>query len=183
VSVRCYTSHLVEALGPNAGAHAALRRYKWHLIAFVALITACDLLRSTFQGIYFPSSTLTVLAGAFFVVTMLIVAIIFIVSAIRLLKKLQFGLNLMAQSQLVRHKNRQVRRLTRRILISAIGMLIAVGGTVLVTTNFFRKPYGFLVTWMIITAGICITSLAQVMAFVVPKTARVSPHISLKTKE
>jgi len=172
-------TYRAEALSASAGKRAW--KFKWYLLAFVLLILACDVVRSIFQGIYYPSNTLTNMAGAFFVFTMFVVASAFVYYAVRLLKRLRMGLKLMGMQRMVELKRIQVQRLTRRILISAIGMLITIGGTVLVVTDFFRKPYGFMGTWIIITVGLTITSLAQILAFVAPKTVKVVPQLRTRT--
>jgi len=138
----------------------------------VVVVCSCDLVGSILEGTYFPRGVLSDAVGAFFAFVQLVVALVFCVIAIRLLRQLRVGLKIFNDtadlgSSRVRFK-KQIKSLTHRILISAIGMLVFVGGTTLVPTPFFRRPNGMMITFIIILFGLNITSIAQIIAFAVP---------------
>jgi len=49
-------------------------------------------------------------------------------------------------------------------------MFVYLGGLVVLTTPFYRFPSGFLICWIINMTGINLTSIAQIVAFIIPRT-------------
>jgi len=165
----------------TAAVTVAIQRFKWHTIVFVIVVYACDMSTSILHGLYFPQDTVTLYAVGFFVLAQFAIATAFVVVALRLFRRLRNGLNLVGERYSVSLR-RTMHRLTRRIFVSALGMLLFCLGAALIGSPLFRDRKIMPHIYSLAFAGLEITSIAQITCFVVPKVAN-STQISVITRK
>jgi len=71
------------------------------------------------------------------------------------------------------HQNR-LKRMTKRIIISGIGMIVTLISTAFVGTNLYNRPYGRFVIWVCFYMGAQLTSIMQIFAFTKPQPSKAS---------
>jgi len=142
-----------------------LSRFKVHFIVLLVLFILLELFASvlsSFMLVFFRIPMIK--AGAVLGVCMqLVVAFFFIVFGFKVLKMLSEDLEMIA-SDIERRRSR-LKKMTRRILGSGIGMIMFASASVCLGTPLIQTPYGFVLLMFFMYSGLQITSVFQIFAF------------------
>jgi len=166
------TSMLIGFVWAEAIAHATpmkggfLSRYKVHFIVILVLFILLELFSSIVHAFLLPLRIRIVLATALLgICAQLLVAVLFLVYGVKVLRALSpnWGVVVNVTNSLVRA--RRLRRMTKRIVGSAVGMIIFVAASIPGGTRTFFTPYGFVLSLWGVYLGVQITSIFQIFAF------------------
>ena len=138
-----------------------LSRFKPHFVGFLAMFILLELFSSIVHGfrltfIRIPIILATALLG---VCAQLVVAVLFFIYGFKVLKVLRRGIAISNEAQ---KRTAQMRRMTKRILGSGVGMIIVVISATLFGTPIFFTPYGRFLCYVSVYIGLQITSIFQI---------------------
>jgi len=137
------------------------------------ILLGFDLVVSIMDGLYFPETSITVVLGAFMVLVQLCLASVFFVMGCRILHTFRRVLHS------IHGRSREIRlvmvnKMTKRLIVSAVGMLLFVCGFAMVTVYFQTGPQPLFLIIVVAVLGVQITSIAQILAIPLPRR-EVSP--------
>jgi len=146
---------------------------KWQVAVVVIVLFAGDLVNSILSGLYVPAITMRLISSFFMVLAQLCIGIYFLVKGFHVLRVLQVGLDAFRRN---RDQRKGIQRMTKRLVVSGIGMLIFVIGAAGGGTPLYRaSPRYFIGILTVVFVGVQITSLAQIMAIFKPPKPKVTP--------
>jgi len=155
-----------------------LTRYKAHFIAVLVLLVVVELFASIVHAFWLSFIRIPIIFATSMaaVCLQLFVALLFLCYS-KVLKLLRLDVKLIATNKQI-HRNR-VRKMTKRIFGSGIGMMILIICAAFAGTTLFNTPYGYLFIFAGIYMGLQITSIMQIFAFTKARTksAIVQPSI------
>jgi len=165
------TSMLIGFVWAEAIAHITpmkggfLSRYKVHFIVMLVFFILLELFSSIEHAylLTFVRIPIILLAVVLGILEQLVVAVLFLVYGVKVLRVLSPNWEVVMSKSVVR--TRHLRRMTKRIVGSAVGMIIFVVGSALTGTRVLFTPYGYLFCFWSIYMGLQITSIFQIFAF------------------
>jgi len=161
-----------------------LSRFKIHFILLLVLFILLELLAGIIHAfrivlIRIPIIVVSALLGMSMT---LVVAFLFLGFGYKVLKMLSQDVGMISIA--VRRRKTSLRRMTRRIVGSGIGMLIFAAASFSVATPLIRTPHGFVLIMFSSFMGLQITSVFQIFAFSKPRSRSVSvvPRTQIEKK-
>lgn len=112
-----------QILKSRTFAGSFLTKMKWPFCILSLFLLALDVVVAIFNAeLYFPETTVVQLAGGVFFISQLVIAVLFLVLAIRLLKRLSPGGRV--NSEGYQRRSKYLRKFTWRILVSGVSNTI-----------------------------------------------------------
>jgi len=159
-----------------------LQRFKVHFIVFLVVFVLLEQFASILHAfrlrfIRVPLVTFVALLG---MCAQLFVALVFFVFGSRVLKILQRGISMVANvGEAIKQKSK-LRKMTKRIIGSGVGMLIFVFAAAVAGSSIFDAPYGQFFSYAAAYTGLQITSIFQIVVFqTIPSKRSVVPQSSV----
>jgi len=145
------------------------------LLTFIAL----ELFASIVSAFYSELIDINIdaAAGIAGMLIQLIVGFVFLVYGSKILRIIRKGATLMKHQTVV--NNTRLRRMTKRIMGSGVGMLIFVVCAALLGSPIFFTPYGFFFSITGLYFGLQITSIFQIFSFAKREGAKKSSVLPL----
>jgi len=147
-----------------------LSRYKVHFIAILVLFILLELFGSIVHAfrLTFIRISIVFAVSTAGVCAQLLVALLFLYYGSKVLKFLRMDVELIATNTDM-HRSR-LRRMTNRIIVSGIGMIVFIVSAAFGGTSLFNTPYGYFSIFAGAYLGLQITSIMQIFAFVKPQS-------------
>jgi len=162
----CWAEALVNVTAIKAG---FLSRYTIHFITFLVLLILLELFASIVHAfrlvVQIPIVVVISVLGP---VAQLIVAFLFLIYGSKVLRILAKSVGTMAHRHLASKRKVELKRMTRRIFGSGVGMILFAVCSGLFGTPVVRSPYGSIFAYVGFYLGLQITSIFQIFAFSKP---------------
>jgi len=148
----------------------SLSLLKWPVVVIVTLLFVGDLVSSILHGSYFPRGIIVVLAGVLMIIAQLCIGLLFLVKGSQVLRVLRRAVDIVDRKSL--------QRMTTRLIVSGIGMLIFVIAVVGASAGLiFAGPRPYIAIFFVVYCSLVVTSLCQITAIALPtkSTGKITP--------